>query len=282
MSFIAVFSLVLLLYGLAPFLVNETGCNLWWLLYILCPGGVWVVGTGLLIYWRIHPPRWSEQTAGRTQWWVWQENLPWPKESHPIPQSNRGCLLTIVNRFLFILDFISPLQVMVFLSCCFPCWQYAYQTTKRWFVELYVFLWVSVGVVAALLVNSNLTPWKYTLAVLLIWRLVDILQSTLRLSFLRKPDVIPARSLILLAFNYFELIVIFAVVGFVYQGSNSGCFHDSLQCSFNVFVPLVAAEDGCSLQIPPRGILFYVEVFVSLIVHVAVVQRVLSLFTQQR
>ena len=100
MSFIAAF--IFALYLVAPLLVNVTGYNLWWLLYILLPGSIWAVEPSLLICWR-RPPPLSEQRIRGALWWVWRKNLPWPEEGDSIPRFNRGYLLASVKGFFFML-----------------------------------------------------------------------------------------------------------------------------------------------------------------------------------
>ena len=116
---------------------------------------------------------------------------------------------------------------------------------------------------------------EYIFTGLVLFHLFDIVVTTIHLSFFRnEAPQYPSRALILITINYIEIILIFSIVNFVYTSSFATIW-DSLQFSFELFVPLVSI-DSRRLLIPYW--FFVIEIVVSLIIHITIIQRVLSYF----
>ena len=193
--------------------------------------------------------------------------------------SNRGFLLTIVTGILWLLDVLS-----IYIFCRIILGSFG--AGRRWLnrkfhIEVYVLIWISgeIAILYFLRSSNDIFFW------LVLLRLVDIVQSQYRLSFIReKPDVIPARSLILVILNYAEIIMIYAIIGFIkqhhfVQSFTFKCIYDSLEYSIRVFVPLIPINIDFLSQIPTWGkVIFYSEIICSLFTHILIVQRVLSFF----
>ncbi len=113
---------------------------------------------------------------------------------------------------------------------------------------------------------------------IVLFRLFDIVVSMIYLSFFRdESPTFPARSLILLAINYIEIILIFSTVNFIY-GSNFSAIYASFNFSVDIFVPLISSPPYQSHITYP---LFLLEIGVSLIIHITIIQRVLSYFSKR-
>lgn len=114
------------------------------------------------------------------------------------------------------------------------------------------------------------------------WLLFDIIVAGIFLSFFRDENhSCPPRSLILLSINYVEIILILSIVNLACaQNILSIC--RSFQFSFVLFVPLAPKPTDYFAPLPIPYFLFVIEVLVSLIIHVTIIQRVLSYFTQKR
>jgi len=197
-------------------------------------------------------------------------------------RTNRGWVLLAVRWFFFLIGILSPLIIWRLL---FGFWERSKRwLQKRWFIEVYTLLWFVGDIAILLLINPSHQPNCLILffLVLVLWRLVDVLQSGFSLSFLRdKPKIIPARSLILILFNYAEIIVIFSVVYFILQSHFVPSFNsilESLEYSFRVFVPFIETNDTFLPKDLHGNIVFYSEIVSSLFIHLFIVQRVLAYF----
>ena len=210
------------------------------------------------------------------------DNLPNRIDRVRIVRENEGWLLLAVRWGFFVFDTISPLilfKLVLGLRKRSTLW-----LTKRAFIEIYALLWFAGEIIILLVINHSSQPnWLILIfIVLVLWRLVDILQSSFRLSFLRlKPTVIPARSLILILLNYAEIIMIFAVVYFIKQNHFNPPFEyvqNSLEYSISVFVPFIGVDINVSPHILWGKVIFYGQITSSILLHLVIIQRVLSYF----
>ena len=187
---------------------------------------------------------------------------------------NRGFLLSVVKVLFWVINIFSPLLVFRLLLCW--CERGRWWITRRWFIELFVLLWLVIEIIALRVISPS-SQFNCLFLIVVAWRWIDILQSQYSLSFLgNEPRVIPARSLLLIIINYVEMIMIFAIVYFILQSYGETLFKttiDSLEYSFRVFVPFLEINNTF-----PIKTVFYTEIISSIIIHLLIIQRVLAFF----
>jgi hypothetical protein len=204
-----------------------------------------------------------------------------PRDTDIALPDNRGIgfLLFVANRFFFFSNVFSPLTVLRLLFCS---WEWGrWLITRRFFIELYVLLWLGIEITTLLLINPSLQP-NYRILSFVLWRLFDIVQSMYRLSFIgNNPQVIPARSLILIIFNYAEMIMIYAAIYIIFQSHYQPSFItilESLEYSFRVFIPFIGIDGHYSPIAFVGKAILYSEIVFSLFIHILIIQRVLAVF----
>ena len=170
------------------------------------------------------------------------------------------------------------------------------EESSRRCVENYVLIWLAISLIIFFFLAWFWYPYWNAICktvlttiflVLLSVRLFDIVISAICLSFLREKGPGSAgKSLILSLINYLEIILIFSVTNFISQCHYGNPFGSSIfnsfRYSFGVFVPIIPIPTDLSIApstITRLGhILFYVQVCISFVIHVTLVQRVLSYF----
>lgn len=186
-------------------------------------------------------------------------------------QNDTSYILSIVKYILHGCKILTPLGIIEKFR--------NKDNTSRKGVEMYIFLicvpLLMIFCIVLIIPIPNIV--KYIFSGLALWRLFDIILTTIRLSFFRtkkdKSCQIPQRNLILIAVNYIEIILIFSILYFIFCGQTFDSIRDSLQFSFEVFVPIVSIPTQ-TLQISHW--LVVLEIVISLIIHIAVIQRILS------
>jgi len=147
-------------------------------------------------------------------------------------------------------------------------------------VEIYILSWLAI-ILSIFFLNLLPVPEcvKCIFLLLVFLRLFDIVLTAVHLTFFRyETPTFPARSLILLFINYIEIILIFSTVNFI-CGSNFSTIYSSFHFSVDVFVPLISID---SHRLPIPYYLFLIQIGVSFIIHITIIQRVLSYFAVQR
>jgi hypothetical protein len=150
------------------------------------------------------------------------------------------------------------------------------KTTSRKTLDIFTLSsLISLSIFIIIINYSDLTGIKYIFSILASWRLFSIIVTTIRLSFFRpedSPHPIPERSLTLLAINYVEIIFIFSILFFSFDHTLPNICA-SLNLSFRVFVPIMPKEGLTTIYW-----LLVLEIIISLIIHVTIIQRALSYF----
>jgi hypothetical protein len=148
---------------------------------------------------------------------------------------------------------------------------------NRLFIDVYNLCWLAITLIIFFLyvILGRDIPicLKCFFVFVVLLRLIDTIPSAIRLSFFRsEPSEYPARSLILMAINYTEIIFIFSILYFFFNHTFTTIL-DSLNFSFHVFIPTLTKHE-------PKGTywLFVLEIMVSLAIHLTILQRVLSYF----
>lgn len=187
---------------------------------------------------------------------------------------NGGFLLPFFKCLFCVFQYLT---VIISIECLCKRWKH-----NRVFIDLYQIIWISLLACFLFIFTkySELQNWQdniiYCLA---FWRLFDIMVSAIRLSFFRKnnPEY-PARSLILIAINYTELIFIFAIL-YWFNSHNNLIIFEYLGFSTRVFLPTLSKS---CISLPVTYWIFMLEIFVSLIFHLTILQRVLSYFPKAK
>ena len=181
----------------------------------------------------------------------------------------KGFLLPIITK-LFTLS--HNLTVLGWIECIRK------RKTSRIGAEVYTLVWLAILLIAIFILNCSIPQWlSYFFVIFAFSRLFDIVVTVIHLSFFRDDTPkYPARSLILIALDYIAIILIFSITGFVLS-SNFATTYDSFQFSADVFVPLISINSN---HLPVEYWLFILEVATSLIIHITIIQRILSYFAQ--
>lgn len=142
------------------------------------------------------------------------------------------------------------------------------------FVEAYNIVWAVVLAILLFSILPFLSLLEWLVCILASLRLFDILVTVIRKTFL-EPKVTQknaSRIFILTAINYIEIIVIFSILNYYPNFASS---IESLQFSFKLFIPLISPDPN-NTKIASG--LFALEISISLIYHIAIIQRVVSYF----
>jgi len=191
-------------------------------------------------------------------------------------------LIRLVIFFVFVFRLIAPLQVVNLLVAFWS------NKWKRCIIDTYVVLWffLEIGLLFILYSCQPSNCWLLFIVFLACWRWSDIFHSSFRLSFIRQsslaylgePKPIPLRSLALLGLNYLEMIMIYAVIYFIWQSSSPPSVSNSLEYGFSVFVPFVGINDSFFPGSLVGKVLFSIEILFSILFHLFILQQVASLF----
>ena len=179
---------------------------------------------------------------------------------------NRGCLFPITMWFF---KRFHCLTLFGWIECHCKC-----AKDHKAGVEGYTILWLLLLSLLFFINPASKDYWyNYFPLALAIWRLFDILTTTIRKTFLEQNiPKCPPRSLILTLLNYIEIIIIFSIINYNPSFTSAS---DSLRFSFELFVPLISSK---SIHLPIAYWLFVVEISISLIYHIAIIQRLISYF----
>jgi hypothetical protein len=185
------------------------------------------------------------------------------------PQEEKGYILPVV---VCVLEALRRLTALGIIECA-----RGGKSTGRKGVDIYHFTCLMLlSIIIIVLIFPVPIIIRYILAFFASWRLLDIIVVAIYLSFFRPksmPTPIPERSLSILAINYVEIIFIFSILylAFGYTPSNiCAC----LNHSFHVFAPIIS---GTAQE--KTYWIYIIEIIVSLIIHITIIQRALSYFT---
>lgn len=228
----------------------------------------------------------------RSQQWYDYWTFVFNREPHYLiswdfyKRKNQGFILTFIKRIVWLIDIVSP--VLFLLRLTFGRMEkFRSQYRRKAFIEQYCISWLVIEVIILRFASPSSCVFVLILTIYLSLRVIDIIQSQLRLGFFRivSADNIPARSFLLVVVNYIEMILIFASLYHLRYESFFPVYTESLGYSVQVFVPLLNPYIDPSHIIWKTGVdisgVFYTEIIASVFIHLFVIQNVLSLFKNQ-
>jgi hypothetical protein len=151
-------------------------------------------------------------------------------------------------------------------------------------VEAYVLFWLVIEVVfiTSLLPNCTIYICPTALIIICCIRLIEIFRVWLDVLIVGMGDIASApRLLILVLINYCEIIIIFAIITFLYQNHFPPPFEsiqNSLVYSFDIMLPTMSISPFHQRLTCCASAIFYSEIVFGLLFIVVIIQRVLSYF----
>lgn len=192
------------------------------------------------------------------------------REKSPKIHAKEGVVYPILCYIFLALKYFS---ILTYLKCK-KNWSQSYIV-----VDLYVTAWFCVGVVFLFLVHLCPFEWvRYLILALAMLRVLDIIQAWWNIYFVPPYDARAPRNIVLTLMNYAELVIAFAIVGFVfswppYFEHGSMEIWGAFRASFRTMTPLGLTQEPPTL---PKGALFYLEYVLGLIFLVVLINIVLS------
>ncbi len=191
-----------------------------------------------------------------------------------------GIIYPALTTFFGLLEYITFLGLIryVFVRKLRFRWYVLYSQLA---VDLYVLFWFATELAVFLYPFTSLVITR-VFSYIFIWRIVDIVQSWFNVTDRPPYQSTPPRALTLVLLNYIEIILIFTIIIFSFQGS---FFHrpiymyNAFFASVSVIIPMV---DPVITPFTITGIvIYYGEIALGLIFFLVIIQRTLALFSHK-